>query len=124
MLQRFSRFSSRLVFLNDLLWYTVGESSVPVVTFHFLVEIAYTVHERISHIGRHKLVQILAAQVWRPDVERVACDVCLSCLRCQMFKISHQTVAPPMLKLSTFCLFDLVLVEFPRSTCQEVLWLC
>jgi hypothetical protein len=119
MLQRFSRYFSRLVFLNDLLWYSVGESSVPVVTFHFLVEIAYTVHERMAHIGRHKLVRILAAQIWHPDVERVARDVCSSCLRCQMFKISHQTVAPPMLKLSTSCPFDLVsvdLIEFPRSS--------
>ena len=88
------------------------------VTFHFLVEILLSLHGSMAHIGRHKLLQTASQLVWHPDLYRVANEVCVTCLRCQLFKVSHQPLTPPVVKIETTSPFELVsvdLIDFPRS---------
>ena len=115
-LRRFSRFSDRLYVLHDLLWYSGERASVPVVTREFLVEVVVRVHIGMAHVGKHKLVAAVTGQVWHPDIYNVAADVCNSCVRCQMCKVSATSVAPPTIKIASSVPFELLsvdLVDFP-----------
>jgi hypothetical protein len=117
-LQQFKRYSDKLKVTNDLLWFSRDRLSVPVITYNFLVEVVITVHWNMSHIGRHKLIEIVSKHFWHPGLDAVARDVCACCITCQTCKIAHQTVAPPTLKIMTSCPFELVsvdLIDFPRT---------
>ena len=78
-LQRFKRFQSKLDVCDDVL-YRVIPHLVPVVTFSLLIEIVYKVHIQMAHIGRNKLVHIVSKHYWHPSLERVAGDICNSCV--------------------------------------------
>ena len=116
-LQRFRRFSERFLILAGVLYCDVDGAAVPVVSCHFMIDVLFSFHSRLAHIGRHKLLQAVRTVIWHPDLYRVANDVCVTCLRCQTFKVSHQPISPPVIKIETSSPFELVsvdLIDFPR----------
>ena len=109
--RRFQRFAGELGVLRDLLWYSGGRISVPVVTFDFLVEVVVKIHVQMGHIGRHKLVEAVLGQVWHPEVRTVCGDVCNSCIRCQTCKIASLAASPPVIKVTTSYPFEMVSMD-------------
>lgn len=65
----------------------------------------------MAHIGRHKLIYIVMQQGWHPSIDEVARSVTSSCPHCQLTKIGHQIVKPPMLKIKAESPFKLVGVD-------------
>ena len=117
-LRVFRRAYDRLLVQQGILYCNVDEKAVPVASFHFLVEVVFTTHRNMAHIGRHKLIESVERVVWHPDIYKVANDVCLSCFRCQTFKVSHQPRPPPVLRIETSVPFELIsadLIDFPCS---------
>ena len=116
-LQKFRRFSERFLVLGGVLYCDVDGTAVPVVSCHVLIDILLSCHFRMAHIGRHKLLQAVNKLIWHPDLYRVANDVCVTCFRCQTFKVSHQPISPPVLRIETSSPFELIsvdLIDFPR----------
>ena len=89
-----------------------------VIAFPFLVKILARVYQKLSHIGRDKLMHIVKQYFYHPALEKVARDLCRSCKHCQLFKTNNQPIAPPILKIVTRYPFDLLAIDlllFPRS---------
>jgi len=108
-LHRFKRHSSKLKVVNDLL---VNDSfDVPVVSFRLLIDIVYKVHSQLGHVGRGKVIEIIARNFWHPSLDMVARDVCSTCEHCQLFKISAQAISPPTIKIKAAHPFDLVAMD-------------
>jgi hypothetical protein len=103
---------------DGLLWFKGDGISVPVVPFHFLVEIALQVHWQLGHVGRNKLIEALKGEIWHPSRSVVAADICNSCPQCQQYKTSSQQVTPPILKIERKRPFDMIaadLVQLPKT---------
>ena len=98
-IKQFKRNFNQLNVVSDVLVKGTSLSDPIVVTFPFLVEILAGVHQRLSHIGRHKLMHIVKQYFYHPALEKVARDLCRSCKHCQLFKTNNQPVAPPILKI-------------------------
>jgi hypothetical protein len=96
-LNQFKRQFKHLKIENNLLVNETNQNSPVVISFPFLVEVISKVHNKLSHIGRHKLVDCVKKHFWHPALDKVAREICSSCKYCQLFKTSHQT---PYLKNS------------------------
>jgi transposase InsO family protein len=95
-----------------------GSRDVAIVPFPLLVEIVYKTHNKVAHIGRHKLIELIGQHFWHPSLDEVARDVCASCIHCQLYKCSSQPICPPTIKIQSRCPFDLVamdLIQFQKS---------
>ena len=110
-LRCFVRHASELRVERGILLWDGGEQAVPVVPFHFLVELAVQIHHQMSHIGRDKLIQLILGTVWHPDVHGVASDICTTCDQCQRYKGANQLRKPPVLKISTQHPFQLMAAD-------------
>ena len=118
-LNQFKRSSSKLSVSDGLLINTQNKKSLVVITFPFLVEVIHKVHTQLSHVGRHKLLDIIQEHFYHPAMNKVARDYCSSCHHCQLFKVNTQPISPPILKIKTakpFELFALDLLQFPKSS--------
>ena len=118
-IERCQRFAAQLSVTDGVLYCSMSRGKIPVVPFQFLVEVPITVHVNMAHIGRHKLMDLVGKQVWHPGVDGVVWDICGSCIHCQKYKISHQMIAAPTLKIVSsfpFELVSVVLVDFPKSS--------
>ena len=110
-LKRFKAHESSLRVAYNMLVYDTGSRSVPVVPFLFLVELALKIHSKMAHIGRHKLIYTLRQVCFHPSINEVGRDITSSCAACQLSKIGHQTVKPPVTKVETTTPFELVGID-------------
>ena len=71
-LKQFKRFASVLKMEDDLsVRHQNNETSV-IVSFPFLVEVIYKVHNKMAHLGRQKMIDLVKRQFWHPALEKVA----------------------------------------------------
>ena len=125
-INQFKRTSMKLTITeNGLLVKTDANNNdlIPVISFPLLVEIAVKLHTQVAHIGKHKLIDLIAAHFYHPAIGSVATDVCTSCQHCQLFKIGRQTVSPPTLKINANGPYDLIamdLLQFNRSSTGNI----
>ena len=122
-IQQFKRINKSLKIVDNILVKCSTHKSPVVVSFPFLVEIVNKVHQKLAHIGRHKLVNAVSEWFYHPALDKVAGDVCLSCAHCQIYKTNNQPIFPPTLKISTNNPFDLVavdLLQFCKSSRNNV----
>ena len=114
---KYKRHREELSIKDNILIHRGVHDVVPVVTFQVLVEIMVTVHAKLAHIGRQKLIELVRRQVWNPSIAKVAADITSSCDVCQHRKVSP-IIAPPMHRVQTSTPFELLtmdLLSLPRS---------
>ena len=80
---------SNLTFENDILIKTGEDYNAVVVSYSFLVEIVNKVHNKLAHIGRKKLVEVIKRHFWHPALETVAKELCRCCHYCQTNKVNR-----------------------------------
>lgn len=117
-LSQFKRYRNDLRIENDLLVKLTDGVSVPVVSFPFLVELVFQVHNNLSHVGTHKLIYTIKKLIWHPSIIKVVSEICRCCIYCQKNKINVQYNNPPVLKVNAEQPFNLLcidLLQFPRS---------
>ena len=115
-LHQFKRINNKLAIFDGILTVNHKNNVVPVIPFNFLVEVLYQVHKELNHIGRNKLIELISSKFYHPAMNKVANDICTSCVQCQMFKVSRQVIKPPTLKVVANHPFDLVAVDLVRMT--------
>lgn len=115
----FKRYSSTLVVREDILMCKSDNYLTCVIPFQALIDLALSTHCSMAHIGREKLLTLLRKNVWHPKLCKIVDDVCTTCSKCQLNKVSSQRVGPPTLKIVSNYPFDLMavdLVQFPRTS--------
>ena len=118
-LRKFKRYASELQVNNGTLVRKHGRKMLVVAPFSLAVEVTCRTHQRVAHIGRHKLLAVMMEHFWHPALDEVARDVCASCRHCQLFKVHPQAVCPPVVKIQSQCPFELVavdLLQLPKTT--------
>ena len=80
---------SRLTITNNVLVYRHAKhGEVPVVSRLWPAELVTAAHQEMSHIGRDKLFDLIASQVFSPGLSRVISDVVRTCqhpyIHCQL----------------------------------------
>ena len=122
-LRQFKRAWEKYKVADDLLLINFDEAWVPVLPFRLFVEVCYRTHCQLAHLGRPKLLELVARHFWHPAIHRVTRDVCTTCAFCQLNKVSPQQITPPTLKIQSDGPFDLValdLLQFPRTSRRSV----
>ena len=110
-LKQFKRYSSELTITNNTIYrFHKGNRSI-VVPFSLLVEIVHKSHVKLGHIGIHKLIEIILKNFWHPSIDKVARDICKSCIHCQFFKVNRQVLKAPTLKINPRYPFDMVATD-------------
>ena len=82
------------------------------------IAVAKEVHENMAHIGGGKLLDLLQKSYWYPGMDDIVKDICSSCTHCQTMKIDGLIKKPPILKIKSQGVFNLVavdLIKFPVS---------
>lgn len=112
-LKEFRRHWNRLRVVDRLLLYHREDEELwlAVLPFKVLVHFAVLFHREGAHVGTHKVLAMMKEYVWHPSISRVVKDVCVSCPQCQKFKIGHQAVQPPILKIVVGRPFELVAMD-------------
>lgn len=110
-INQFKRYSTTLEIVNGMLVKKKDDLYTVVVSFPFLVEILYQVHNKIAHIGRHKLLDIVKRSFWHPAMDKVARQICRSCTYCQKNKTNVQHEAPPIIKMDARFPFNIVAID-------------
>ena len=111
MSQLLSSYAQYLVIRGNILNYERDEKRVPVVSFDFLVEVTNKIHHSLAHLGRNKLIDLVGTNFWHPACDKVARDICKSCLYCQTYKASNMVVAPPTMKIETTYPFEMIAID-------------
>ena len=122
-LQRFKRYFHQFVVENDILWICKNSVRIPIISFSFLVNVTVKIHNKLTHIGKHKLGDIVHKHFWHPATNEVVKDVTLTCSHCQFNKTFSQAVKPPTLKIQAKFPFDLIaldLLQFSRSSIGNI----
>ena len=122
-LNQFRRYINQYECVNGLLVCKRGDFNATVVTYPFMVEILAKVHEKVAHVGRHKLLDLVQRQFWHPAADTIAREICRACVYCQVYKINVQKVKPPILKIMVskpFHLMSMDIVQFPKSKRNNV----
>ena len=101
---------NQLNVVSDVLVKGSSLSDPILVIFPFLVEVLARVHQKLSHIGRHKLMHIVKQYFYHPALEKVATDLCRSCKHCQLFETNNQPIAPPILKIVSISIWFVRLI--------------
>ena len=117
LIKQFSRYRNKLSIVNGAVVYSDPKLTL-VISFHYLVELCLALHHEFAHVGRDKLLDLLAYMVWHPSKYQVVNDICTTCHQCQLFKIHPTTVLPPTLRIVTSYPFELVaadLISLPRT---------
>ena len=117
------RFVKNLRVHNDLLLVDKENFSVPVLPFSLIVEIVFKVHTKLAHIGKRKLTNVINRKFFHPRLRAIASDICTTCQHCQLYKVSAQIIAPPIIKIQARYPFDLLaidLLQFPRTKSGNV----
>ena len=117
-LNQFKRYLPFLRVEEDLVVKVENDCNLILVSYPLMVEIVYTIHNRIGHLGRQKLVEMVKRQFWHPAIDQISRDICRSCKYCQMNKSHALNEKPPTLKVDASFPFNIVamdLVKFPRS---------
>ena len=118
-LNQFKRFRNKIMIRDDILVVEYNSNIIPIIPFPFLVNVCYQIHNELVHIGKNKLIELIASRFWHPAFRQVIYDICVSCKFCQMYKVSNQNDKPPCLKIKANHPFHLVavdLVKVPRSS--------
>ena len=121
--RQFKRYSRELEINNGMLIRNKGDVSLIVVSYAFMVEIAFKVHSKLAHIGRHKLIYTIMKQFWHPAIDDICRDLCRSCSYCQFYKANIQHKTPPLMKINSVFPFNIVaidLLKFPISKSGNV----
>lgn len=122
-LNQFKRYACNLQVRDDLLIYGKNGNDCTVINYPFMVEVLAKVHQKVGHIGRHKLLDLVSRQFWHPAMDKISRQLCRSCKYCQLNKPHCLSERPPTLKISTDKPFQLVsmdLVAFPKSKAGNV----
>ena len=117
-MSNFVKHLTSLSFKRNCLWHHTRKRTCPVIPFKTLAEVIVETHNKMAHIGSHKLKEVISAEYWHPDLEKICHDVTTSCGWCQKNKPQPKKTLPPMKKIQTTYPFELVaidLTEFPRS---------
>ena len=119
-LKLFKRYTTRMEIKNDLLMVERDNPGrwIPVVPFGFAVDYVVQHHGNMSHIGRQKLWEMVKIKIFHPKLYSIVHDVATTCTNCQRSKIHAQVIAPPVIKIYTENVYDLVavdLVALPRT---------
>ena len=115
-LRQFRRHHAALDMRNRVLIYDTGRIQVPIVPFLLLSEIAVKTHNKLAHVGRVKLENLVSSHFWHPALGTVCRDVCTTCRRCQLFKSSSTPVSPPTIKIQARHPFDLLCIDLLQFT--------
>ena len=114
----FGKHLTSISFERNCLWHHTRRRTCPVMPFKTLAEVVVDTHNKMAHIGSHKLRELISTEYWHPDLEKMCHDVATSCGWCQKNKPQPKKTLPPMKKIQTTYPFELVamdLTEFPRS---------
>ena len=117
--QVYKRHWSQLNIQDGLLTKDDRGKSIPVISFHLIVDIVLKVHIQNAHIGSFKLLELLSGLVWSPSLRSVIRDACTTCSICQRNKTISRVKIPPTIKIETKTPFELVamdLVSLPRTS--------
>ena len=117
-LGQFKRHAKHLAINNGILAREVENQLLAVVSFPLMVEMVYKIHEKVAHLGRHKILDIVSKQFWHPAADEIARQICKCCTYCQLNKTNIQQEKPPTLKIVPDSPFELVAIDllaFPRS---------
>ena len=117
-LKPFKRSEKFLKINNGLLVHEVDGVVSVVVSFSFMVDIITKTHEKMNHLGRHKLFHVVKAHFWYPGLDKICLDLCRSCNHCQFFKTHNLSKTPPIVKISSNYPFELLcvdLLQLPRT---------
>ena len=106
----------KLSVVDGVIWFA-GRRKVVVVPNEMLVDLVVKVHKNMAHIGRDKLINLVLQHVWHPQLRKVCQDVCSTCSKCQLMKVSRQCYLSPTLKIVMdypFQLFAIDIILFPK----------
>ena len=118
-LDQFKNSFNNLKMVDGLIVKNLDDATPVVVSFPFLVEILFMVHNEMSHAGRHKILNVLRKEFWHPAIDKISREICASCKFCQLNKTNLQQIPPPILKVDAGYPFNLIaidLIQFPKST--------
>ena len=114
----FKRHFIKLSIVNNVLVYN-NLHSVIVVTFAMFLELALVLHYKFAHVGRDKLLDLMDNSLWHPSRFKTVSDVCTTCPKCQLLKVSSTPIIPPTLKIVTSYPFEMVaadLTSLPQTS--------
>jgi hypothetical protein len=118
-LGEFTRFMSRMVFENNILYFADSNNDLKFVAPNKMyVEVALLLHHEFAHIGRDKLLHVLDSLMWHPARYKVANDITTTCPTCQKTKVYASQVVPPTLKIKSEYPFELMaadLMNLPQT---------
>ena len=110
-LKQYKRYAGELEIKDGILIRKYKNNFPVVIPFNLMIEIVWKSHTEMGHIGRYKLFNILSDKFWHPSLDKLTRDVCNSCYHCQIYKVSRQSVKPPMMKISPSKPFEIVAVD-------------
>ena len=123
-LNQFKRSFNSLKIVNNLLVKSIdSDLQAIVVSFELATEVIHKVHNKLAHLGRHKLLHLVKRQFWHPAMDKIAKEICRCCLYCQLNKVNVQGESPPTLKININEPFEMAamdLVKFPTSKSGNV----
>ena len=117
-LSGFKRHVSNLKIIDGVLYYLTNMKRLFVIDFRTLVNFAITVHFKMGHVGRDKMIHLVGQYFWHHSTYKVVNDVSTTCSECQILKVGAQRIMPPTFKITTAYPFELVaadIVLFPRT---------
>lgn len=116
-------FKELTIFRLILVKKIAGGRFAAVVGFEQIVHVCVALHRNLAHIGREKLVNEVLRNVWHPKIHMVVGDVCRTCPQCQLVKIDHKVVFPPIWKIEVKRPFELIAIDvlaLPRTRSGNV----
>ena len=116
-LTSYRRHANKLSIMNNVVVW--GEQRLVVVPHKVVLELAVTIHFNFAHVGRDKLMGMLAGLVWHPSRTQIVHDLCRSCHTCQTMKDYSTPVNSPMIKITSSYPFELVaadLMALPKTS--------
>ena len=66
----FRKYLTSISFERNCLWHHTRKRTCPVMPFKTLAEIVVETHNKMAHIGSHKLRELVSKEYWHPDLEK------------------------------------------------------
>ena len=107
---RYKRHEANLYVCDGNLYYR-GPSVVPVISFKIMLDLAMFTHCNFGNIRQNKLLGIVSDSASHPSIYEIISELCTTCPKCQLYKVSSSTVIPPTLKIHTTYPFELMAAD-------------
>lgn len=111
MLQQFKKSFKDLTIDKGIVRRRLDDCEPIVISFPFLVEVLFKIHNQLNHVGRHRLLAAVRSHFWHRALDKVARDLCASCAYCQKNKTNTQQEFPPILKVDPKFPFNVVAID-------------